>query len=58
MEKTMTNMTKKKSCGLLIIGAVMLIAGIILAVYSYNTSYQEALTPMKSFACSGPTLIH
>lgn len=43
MEKTMTNMTKKKSCGLLIIGAVMLIAGIILAVYSYNTSYQEAL---------------
>ena len=39
MEKTMTNMTKKKSCGLLIIGAVMLIAGIIpSAAYTVPTS--------------------
>lgn len=35
---------KKKSYGLLIAGAVMLIIGIILAVYTYNTSYQESLT--------------
>lgn len=37
-------MSKKKSYGLLIAGAVMLTAGIILAVYTYNTSYQESLT--------------
>lgn len=37
-------MKRKKSCGLLIAGAVMLTAGIILAVYTYNTSYQESLT--------------
>lgn len=35
-------MEKKKSYGLLIIGAVLLIAGIIWAVFAYNTSYQES----------------
>ncbi len=38
-----TTTTRKKSYGLLITGAVMLIAGIIFAVYTYNTSYQTAL---------------
>lgn len=33
----------KKSYGLLITGAVLLIAGIIFAVYAYNTSYQESV---------------
>lgn len=37
-------MNKKKSYGLLIAGAVMLITGLIFAVYTYNTSYQESLT--------------
>ena len=37
-------MKRKKSCGLLITGAVLLIAGIIFAVYAYNTSYQASLT--------------
>lgn len=36
-------MEKKKHYGLLIIGAVLLIAGVIFAVYAYNTSYQEAV---------------
>ncbi len=36
-------MEKKKSYGLLIAGAILLIAGIILAIYTYNTSYQESL---------------
>lgn len=35
-------MEKKKSYGLLIAGALLLIAGIILAVYTHNTSYQES----------------
>ncbi|MCI9144478.1 MAG: ECF transporter S component [Lachnospiraceae bacterium] len=35
---------RKKSYGLLIIGAVVLIAGIIFSVYAYNTSYQESVT--------------
>lgn len=35
-------MKKKKSYGLLIAGAILLIAGIILAVYTYNTSYQAS----------------
>lgn len=35
---------RKKSYGLLIIGAVLLIAGIIFSVYAYNTSYQESVT--------------
>lgn len=44
MKKTdSTTKTRKKSYGLLITGAVMLIAGIIFAVYTYNTSYQAAL---------------
>lgn len=37
------NGKKKKSYGLLIAGAVLLIAGIIFAVYAYNTSYQESV---------------
>lgn len=36
-------MEKKKSYGLLLIGAVLLIAGIIFSVYAYNTSYQESV---------------
>lgn len=36
------NQEKKKSFGLLIIGAVLLMAGILFAVYAYNTSYQES----------------
>lgn len=36
-------MEKKKSYGLLIAGAILLIAGIILAVYTHNTSYQESI---------------
>lgn len=39
-EKTTKN---SKSYGLLIVGAVLLIAGIIFAVYAYNTSYQESV---------------
>lgn len=37
------NAATKKSYGLLIVGAVLLIAGIIFAVYAYNTSYQESI---------------
>lgn len=37
-------MEKKKSYGLLIIGAILLIAGIILAVITFNNSYQESVT--------------
>lgn len=45
MEKSdKTTATRQKSYGLLMTGAVLLIAGIIFAVYAYNTSYQEALT--------------
>lgn len=36
-------MEKKKSYGVLITGAVLLIAAIILAVYTYNNSYQESV---------------
>lgn len=36
-------MEKKKSYGVLIIGAVLLIASVIFAVYAYNTSYQESV---------------
>lgn len=35
-------MEKKKSYGLLITGAVLLIVGVIWAVFAYNTSYQES----------------
>lgn len=38
---------KKKSYGLLIVGAALLIAGIIFAVYAYNTSYQESVAAGK-----------
>lgn len=34
---------KRKSYGLLMIGAILLIAGIILAVFTYNSSYQESV---------------
>ena len=37
------NAKNNKSYGLLITGAILLIAGIIFAVYSYNTSYQESI---------------
>lgn len=37
-------MEKKKSYGLLIVGAILLIASVIFALYAYNTSYQESLT--------------
>lgn len=37
-------MDRKKSYGLLIAGAVMLIAGIIFSIYAYHTSYQESVT--------------
>lgn len=33
---------KKKSYGLLIVGAVLLIAGLIFTVYAYHTGYQES----------------
>ncbi len=36
-------MEKKKSYGLLIVGAILLIAGVIFSVYAYNTSYQESV---------------
>lgn len=36
-------MKRTKSYGILIAGAVLLIAAIIFAVYAYNTSYQESL---------------
>lgn len=44
-EKTTKN---SKSYGLLIVGAVLLIAGIIFAVYAYNTSYQESVAAGKT----------
>jgi uncharacterized membrane protein len=36
-------MEKKKSYGLLIAGAILLIAGLIFTVYAHNTSYQESV---------------
>ncbi len=36
-------MKKEKKYGILIIGAVLLIASVIFAVYAYNTSYQESV---------------
>ncbi len=35
--------SKTKSYGLLIVGAILLIASIIFSVYAYNTSYQDSL---------------
>ena len=46
-EKTME---KKKSYGLLIAGAILLIAGIIFAVYSYHSSYQESVAIGKELS--------
>lgn len=37
-------MEKKKSYGLLIVGAILLIAGIMSALVTYNTSYQTSVT--------------
>ena len=42
-KKEKKEMERKKSYGMLIIGAVLLIAGILFAVYAYNTSYQESV---------------
>lgn len=36
-------MKRKKSYGILIAGAILLIAAVIFAIYAYNTSYQESL---------------
>lgn len=36
-------MEKKRNFGLLIAGAILLIASILFAVYAYNTSYQESV---------------
>lgn len=41
--KDSKNPTRKKSYGLLIVGAILLIAGVIFSVYAYNTSYQESI---------------
>lgn len=47
-KKNPSNETKKeKSYGLLITGAVLLIAGILFAVYAYNTSYQDSVATGK-----------
>jgi uncharacterized membrane protein len=42
-EKRDIIMEKKKSFGLLTAGAILLIAGIIFAVYAYHTSYRESV---------------
>lgn len=39
--------TRKKTNGLLIISAIILIAGLIFTVYAYNTSYQASLIAEK-----------
>ena len=36
-------MEKKKSYGVLIVGAILLILGIVLAVITHNNSYQESV---------------
>lgn len=43
-------MEKKKSYGLLIIGAILLIVGVIFSVYAYNTSYQESVVIGKALS--------
>lgn len=43
-------MEKKKSYGLLIAGAILLIAGIIFAVYSYHSSYQDSVAIGKELS--------
>lgn len=43
-------MEKKKSYGLLIAGAILLIAGIIFAVFSYHSSYQESVAIGKELS--------
>ena len=44
MKKEKRNTGKKKSYGLLLAGALLLVAGIILAVFTYNTSYKASVT--------------
>ena len=46
-------MEKKKSYGVLIAGAILLILGIVLAVITHNNSYQEL--PRWNAVFSGPT---
>ena len=41
--ETKTNKEKRKSYGLLAVGAILLIAGILFALYAYNTTYQQSL---------------
>ncbi len=43
-------MEKKKSYGLLVVGAILLIAGIILSVAAYHTSYQKSLDTKEKIA--------
>lgn len=43
-KKKGTESKKNKTYGLLIIGAVLLLTGMIFSVYSYNTSYQDSLS--------------
>lgn len=50
VKKKMDVPKKKKTYGLLIIGAILLIAGIIFAVYAYNTSYQDSLPVGKQLS--------
>ena len=50
VKKKMDVPKKKKTYGLLIMGAILLIAGIIFAVYAYNTSYQDSLPVGKQLS--------
>ncbi len=50
VKKKMDEPKKKKTYGLLIMGAILLIAGIIFAVYAYNTSYQDSLPVGKQLS--------
>ncbi len=43
-------MEKKKSYGILIIGAILLIASVLFAVYAYNNSYQESMAVGSSLS--------
>lgn len=43
MKKEKENVEKKKSYGLLLAGAVLLVVGIVLAVVTYNTSYRASV---------------
>lgn len=43
MKTENTKPEKSKSFGLLIVGAILLIAGVIFAVYAYHSSYQDSV---------------